>query len=125
MTSQKPLLFPTVFFLLTLITVGLISAARAEALPEHGAQTATAKANTFEADSRAKESRDYASELSARSPLGHFEPLLLLLLGTLLLSVVTGVNFVRSRRLQLRSVGPTAADAAEEFRARGATGKTL
>jgi putative Mn2+ efflux pump MntP len=105
------------FLLLIFITVGILFSARAKQPLPQDLQIAMAKTKTI--DNPAQESRDYGKEFSFALPLTHFEPLLLFMLGTVLLSIVTGVNLLRSGKINwhLHSHHQTGLRSQQKFRA--------
>jgi hypothetical protein len=117
MPQEKLTIYPTVFFIFTLIIFGIMFSARAEPY-EQGTQMASAKATSLSPDSPAKDGQEYPW---VPSPTAHFEPFLLLMLGTFLLSIATGIKFFRSRKGRLESPPATPlASISERLRAPGA-----
>jgi hypothetical protein len=110
------------FLLLIFLTIGTIFSVRTKPTAPQEVQLALAKSNTLQYDDGVQEDRDYGKELSYLVPLIHFEPLLLFMLGTLLLSIVTGVNLVRARKigLHLHSHSQANLQSHQKFRARNA-----
>lgn len=107
-------------FILLLITVGIISFARAVQSQQPELQTALAKSSAIDYDSGTKERLGSLIDFSYRLPMAHFEPLLLFVLGTVLLSIVTGINIFRARKVsfQAHSASPTSLGSRAKFRAR-------
>ena len=100
MPQKNISLYFFIFLTGSLLIFGIIFtlSARAEPYTEQDRQLATAKANSLSPDSRARMSPDLAWEFSSPSPSAHFEPFLLLMLGTFLLCIATGISFFRTRR---------------------------
>jgi hypothetical protein len=71
------------------------------------AEIAMAKTSVVDPTSSSKEGQKFFSEVSYPLPTTHFEPMLLFMLGTILLSIVTGINLLRARKIEfpLHSVG--------------------
>jgi hypothetical protein len=90
------------FYILLLIIVGIISSVRAVQSQKQDLQIAPVKSSAIDYNTRAKESPDYLIELSHPLSITHFEPLLLFALGTVLLSIVTGVNIFRARKVSFQ-----------------------
>ncbi|MBI3652039.1 MAG: hypothetical protein HY231_13545 [Acidobacteria bacterium] len=94
-STKRPYLLLLLFIL---ISVGIIFSLRAKSSAHHTVQIAMAKNHQLTYEPRATETQDLPLPL----PVTHFEPLLLFVLGTLLLSIVTGINLIRSRKSGLR-----------------------
>jgi hypothetical protein len=111
------------FLLLVFITIGIIISVRAKPPLQQDLQIAMA--NNTALDNHPQEGREYSKELSYALPLAHFEPLLLLMLGTVLLSIVTGVNLLRSRKINwhLHSNSQTTLQSRQKFGAPTAKAK--
>jgi hypothetical protein len=97
-------------FIFLLLVAGIIFSifsvqAGQEQAPE--ADIALAKSSVVDHNSSSKEGQKFFSEVSYPLPTTHFEPLLLFMLGTILLSIVTGINLLRARKIEfpLHSVG--------------------
>ncbi len=107
------------FFILFLIIVGIISSVRAMQSQKQDLQTAMAKSSAIDFDSRSKGVQESLINFSYRLPVAHFEPLLLLVLGTFLLSIVTGINIFRARKVGFQ-VNSARLGSPRKFRAREA-----
>jgi hypothetical protein len=89
-------------FILLLLIAGIlisVSPADAEQASAQNAELVIAKSSVADHSNHSKEGQKTLSEFFYPLPTTQFEPLLLLLLGTVLLSIVTGINLLRSRKL--------------------------
>jgi hypothetical protein len=89
-------------FILLLIIAGIFFPAFsviAGQASQPDAEVVMAKGNVVDYENRSKEGQKFLSELSYLLPTTHFEPLVLFLLGTTILSIVTGINLLRSRKM--------------------------
>ena len=122
---MKPRKTSSYLYILFLISIGTFSSVRAMESAQQEVETAMVKSSTIDYDTTSKESQDSLIDFSYRLPLTHFEPLLLLVLGTVLLSIVTGVNIFRSRKvgLHLNSATQASLGSHRKFRARESRGK--
>ena len=105
MPPKNITLYSFVFLTGSLLIFGIIFSfsARAEPYSEQERQVATAKANSHATDSRSRVSPDLSRDFASLAPSVHFEHFLLLMLGTFLLSIATGINFFRTRRAHAES----------------------
>jgi hypothetical protein len=71
------------------------------------AKIALAKSSVVDPNSGSEEGQKFFPEVSYPLSTTHFEPLLLFMLGTILLSIVTGINLLRARKIEFpfHSVG--------------------
>lgn len=89
----------TIIFLL--LVAGIIfSIFSVQAGQQTDAKLAMAKSSVVDHNSSSKEGQKYFSEVYYPLPTTHFEPLLLFMLGTILLSIVTGINLLRARKIE-------------------------
>ena len=72
----------------------------AEQAHMQNAEIAMAKSSAVDYDNRSKEGQSLLSEFSFGLPMTRFEPFLLFILGTILLSIVTGINLLRARKVE-------------------------
>ena len=87
--------------LLTVATVGTSLIVREQQNSERDAQANLAKSDTTKVDNLSFNKDGFKTEPSNSTSSTHFEPLLLLLLGTILLAAVAGIQTIRSHRLGL------------------------
>jgi hypothetical protein len=108
-------------YILLLITIGIFSSVRAMQSSKQEIETVMAKSSAVDYDSSAKDRQGALLDISYRLPMTHFEPLLLFVFGTVLLSIVTGVNIFRSRKIgfHLHSTSQASLESQQKFRARG------
>jgi hypothetical protein len=91
---------PRSICLLLFLIAGIAFFAHIVQTQKQDAEIAMAKSNAIHYDSPSKEGPNFLTEFSNGLPAGHVEPLLLFMLGTILLSVVTGINMLRSRKVE-------------------------
>jgi hypothetical protein len=95
-------------YLFLLIFAGMVFSSHAEQTQKQDVEIAMAKNSAVDYDKQSKETQNFLTDFSYGLPATHFEPFLLFMLGTILLSIVTGINLFRSRKLgfPLHSVSP-------------------
>jgi hypothetical protein len=108
-------------YILLLITIGIFSSVRAMQSSKQEMETIVAKSSAVDYDSSANDRQGALIDFSYRLPVTHFEPLLLFVFGAVLLSIVTGVNIFRSRKIgfHLNSASQASLESHQKFRARG------
>ena len=97
--------------LLIVATVGTSYFVRAQQNSERDAQANLAKSDTPKVDNLSFNKDGFKTEPSNSTSSTLFEPLLLLLLGTILLAAVVGIQTIRSHRLGLPLNSATSATA--------------
>jgi hypothetical protein len=105
---MKHIKTPSPIYLLLPLIAGIIFCACILQVQKQGTEIAMAKSNAIDYDNNSKEGQNFRTEFSYGLPAKHFEPFLLFMLGTIILSIVTGINLLRSRKVAfpLHSVNP-------------------
>jgi hypothetical protein len=96
-----------IYLLLPLIA-GIIFCAHILEVQKQGTEIAMAKSSAIDYDNNLKEGQNFPTEFAYGLQAKHFEPFLLFMLGTIILSIVTGINLLRSRKIAFpaHSVNP-------------------
>jgi len=96
---MKHIKTPRPIYLLLPLIAGIILCAHILQVQKQGTEIAMAKSSAIDYDNNSKEGQNFLTQFSYGLPAKHLEPFLLFMLGTSILSVVTGINLLRSRKV--------------------------
>ena len=107
---MKHIKTPSPIYLLLPLIAGIIFCAHILQVQKQDTEIAMAKTSAVDYDTNSKEGQNLLTEFSYGLPAKHFEPFLLFMLGTTILSVVTGINLLRARKVAFPAHSVTPAD---------------